>query len=266
MIASLITFDCVPHQVRAAWLSGVLPLLRDAETSVSDAALDLLRDGLLVPLDRCYLPADETGASVNVNVNESPHQAVVWALLEGMTAETEAPRRRRCSHAAWRSSRSCSGSLPPRQGCRRPPRRRRRRRRRDVDADECATSRRPLRALVDRRRAEQALRGEERRRGCLLLLLSLLPARRAADLALLRRGRSPQPRGGRARGDVRAACAHLACQARRARRGCRTRCGGERRERCVRELTAPPELMAPLVQACATMKPNATEWARPLMV
>jgi hypothetical protein len=37
-------------------------------------------------------------------------------------------------------------------------------------------------------------------------------------------------------------------------------------ERCVRELTAPPELMAPLVQACATMKPNATEWARPLMV
>ena len=33
----------------------------------------------------------------------------------------------------------------------------------------------------------------------------------------------------------------------------------------MRELTAPPELMAPLVQACATMKPNATEWARPLM-
>jgi hypothetical protein len=82
LIASLITFDCVPHQVRAAWLSGVLPLLRDAETSVSDAALDLLRDGLLVPLDRCYLPADETV--------ESPHRAVVWALLEGMTAETEA--------------------------------------------------------------------------------------------------------------------------------------------------------------------------------
>ena len=103
-LGELLTQNPAAPGVRAAWLSGVLPLLRDAETSVSDAALDLLRDGLLVPLDRCYLPADETGAS--------PHRAVVWALLEGMTAETEAPRRRRCSHAAWRSSRSCSGCPP----------------------------------------------------------------------------------------------------------------------------------------------------------
>ena len=81
-LGELLTQNPAAPGVRAAWLSGVLPLLRDAETSVSDAALDLLRDGLLVPLDRCYLPADETGAS--------PHRAVVWALLEGMTAETEA--------------------------------------------------------------------------------------------------------------------------------------------------------------------------------
>ena len=241
-LGELLTENPAAPGVRAAWLSGVLPLLRDAETSVSDAAIDLLRDGLLVPLDRCYLPADEASAS--------PHQAVVWSLLEGMTAETEAMLARGVAKLAQLQR------LPSHLGMAAVAL---------LDADAAT----PTPTSAPRRAGRSALwaivvelskhcAGKSGGGGASCRLDGPRIAR-CYDAAA---ARSPEV------GAHEATCALRALTS-LAKRGeldeVVARAVVANVERCVRELTAPPELMAPLVQACATMKPNASEWARPLM-
>ena len=237
--------------MRAAWLSGVLPLLRDAETSVSDAALDLLRDGLLVPLDRCYLPADETCAS--------PHRAVVWALLEGMTAETEAMLARGVAKFAQLQR------LPSHLGKAAVAL---------LDADAAPS----MPTSAPRRAGRSALwaivvelskhcAGKSGGGGASSSLASCrLDGPRIARCYDAAAARSPEVGAHDSAHEATCALRALTSLAKRGELDeVVARAVVANVERCVRELTAPPELMAPLVQACATMKPNASEWARPLM-
>ena len=73
----LLTQDPSSTSIRSAWLQGVLPLLRDSELSVSEAALDSLHELILQPLARC---------------SETPSRGfgtVSWQLLQRLTPESE---------------------------------------------------------------------------------------------------------------------------------------------------------------------------------
>ena len=76
-LCALLQFEPQSASVRAAWLAGVLPLLRDSESSVSETALDALHEVVLQPLARC------SGDPIR------GYETVGWALLQTVTAESE---------------------------------------------------------------------------------------------------------------------------------------------------------------------------------
>ena len=99
----LLTQDPSSTSIRSAWLQGVLPLLRDSELSVSEAALDSLHELILQPLARC---------------SETPSRGfgtVSWQLLQRLTPESE-PLLQHGVAALSRQKR-----LPPRSRRRRRP-------------------------------------------------------------------------------------------------------------------------------------------------
>lgn len=76
-LGELLKLDPRSQVLRSAWVDGVLPLLCDAEASVSEGAVDMLRETMLVPLDRCAAsPA-------------RGFESAAWSLLQSVTAETE---------------------------------------------------------------------------------------------------------------------------------------------------------------------------------
>ena len=87
-IADLLQRSPQNGALRAAWVHGVLPLVRDTEASVSESALEALREAVLRPLDRCH--SDPSAG----------FETSAWTLLEALTPEVEPLLQRAISKLA----------------------------------------------------------------------------------------------------------------------------------------------------------------------
>lgn len=76
-MGGLLTLEPSSTAARTAWLVGVLPLLRDSEASVSEAARDAVLDLVLMPLARC------------ANKPRDGFDSLAWGLLTRLTPECE---------------------------------------------------------------------------------------------------------------------------------------------------------------------------------
>ena len=243
----------------SAWAASVLPQVRDAETSVSEAAVDMLREALLLPLEAAA-PAASTGRRAENRADAPRRLRRTWALLGALTPETEAMLSRGVARLAQQ------GRLPAALGAAvlalldpeaagdigAPTADARTADSPTADAPTARAARSAMWGVVGEL-AKLGGGGQAAKAGTACALDGALLARRYEALA---------ERGTEAAAEAALALSALTAMAQRGRLEASVATSVARRvEQDVRLLTAPAELMAPLVQACTAMLPETAEWS-----